>query len=77
LQTAEVLFESMFFLKEFGVPDGFWYLKSDFVLSLLDRQDSLHLFPVHSGPEELRVSTKKEYYVLGFHQSPFFLIFLK
>lgn len=35
----------------------FCYLTSDFLLPLLDRQDSLHLFPVHSGPEELRVST--------------------
>lgn len=41
----------------------FWYSQSDFLLTLLDRQDSLHLFPVHSGPEELGVSTTEEYYV--------------
>lgn len=38
-------------------------LESDFLLSLLDRQNSLYLFPVYSGPEELRVSTAEEYNV--------------
>lgn len=59
-----MLFESIFyFLKECVVSDDFLLLESDFLLSLIDRQDSLHLLPVHSGPEELRVSTAEEYYV--------------
>lgn len=50
----------------------FLLLESDFLPSLLDRQDSLHLFPVHSGPKELRVSTAEEYYFQ--HQVVFNLV---
>ena len=73
LQPVKMLVESIFcFLKECVVLDDFLLLESDFLLSLLDRQDSLHLFPVHSGPEELRVSTAEEYYVQ--HQIVFHLV---
>jgi len=73
-----MLFESNeSFLKLCVGLDVFLLLESDFLLSLIDRKDSLHLFPVHSGPEELRVSTAEECYVqrqVVFHLvSPFWL----
>lgn len=79
LQPVKMLFESIFcFLKDLVFLDDFLLLESDFLLSLLDRQDSLHLFPVHSGPEKLRVSTAGKYYVqhqVAFHLlSPFWVV---